>query len=105
MFGLGFPELVLILVIALVVLGPKKLPELGRTIGKALSELKKASDSFQDSVRSEIQEVQKKSDISEIKNELNKTMLSPVDLSEPRKDDSLLKKSPKKKTREAQRHV
>jgi TatA/E family protein of Tat protein translocase len=38
---LGFPELVLIFIVALIVFGPKRLPEIGRTLGKALGEFKK----------------------------------------------------------------
>lgn len=41
--SLGFPELILILVIALIIFGPGKLPSVGASIGKALSEFKKAS--------------------------------------------------------------
>ncbi len=41
MFNLGFPEMVVILVIVLVLFGPNKLPEVGRSIGKMISELKK----------------------------------------------------------------
>ena len=51
MFGLGIPELLIIFVIALIVFGPKKLPDLGRSIGRAMAEFKKASEEFQDSVR------------------------------------------------------
>ena len=41
MFGIGMPEFLLILVVALVVLGPKRLPELARSLGRGLAELKK----------------------------------------------------------------
>jgi sec-independent protein translocase protein TatB len=44
MFGIGGSELIVILVIALIVVGPKRLPELAKTIGKALGEFQKATD-------------------------------------------------------------
>lgn len=44
MFNIGFPELILILVIALVIFGPGKLPQVGEAIGKALKAFKKASN-------------------------------------------------------------
>jgi Tat protein translocase TatB subunit len=43
MFGIGTPELLVILVVALVVLGPKRLPEVARSLGKGLAELRKAT--------------------------------------------------------------
>ena len=51
MFDIGFPEVILILAIALIVFGPKKLPEIGRTLGKTLREFKRASNELMASVR------------------------------------------------------
>ena len=50
MFNIGAPELVLILVLALVIFGPKKLPEMGKAIGSGLKELKKATADIQKSL-------------------------------------------------------
>lgn len=44
MFGIGVPELILILIIGLVVFGPGRLPEIGRSVGKSINEFKRASD-------------------------------------------------------------
>ncbi len=50
MFGVGAPELIIIAVIALLVFGPSKLPEIGKTIGKGLREFKKASSDLKDQI-------------------------------------------------------
>ena len=54
MFGLGVPELLMILVVGLIVFGPKRLPEIGRTIGRALGEFKKATDDLKDTIEREV---------------------------------------------------
>ena len=46
MFGIGVPELILILVVGLVVFGPGKLPEMGRSLGKGIREFRKASNAL-----------------------------------------------------------
>jgi sec-independent protein translocase protein TatA len=55
MFGsLGMPELIVIFVIALVVFGPRKLPELGRSLGRGIAEFKKATTELQNTLEQEI---------------------------------------------------
>lgn len=51
MFGLGLSEILLIAIVAIVVIGPKKLPEVARALGKGYAEFKKALDGFKDAVK------------------------------------------------------
>jgi TatA/E family protein of Tat protein translocase len=55
MFGsIGMPELIIILVIALIIFGPRKLPELGRSLGRSIGEFKKASNELRNTLDEEI---------------------------------------------------
>ena len=57
MFGsIGMPELILIFVVALLVFGPKKLPELGKSLGRGLAEFKKASEDLKKTIEDEIEQ-------------------------------------------------
>ncbi|HBN08680.1 MAG TPA: twin-arginine translocase TatA/TatE family subunit [Cyanobacteria bacterium UBA8530] len=63
MFGLGLPELFIILVIALVVFGPKKLPELARSLGKSLGELKRGAREAEEALSKGLTEMTEKGKI------------------------------------------
>jgi sec-independent protein translocase protein TatA len=68
MFGsFGFPELMLIFVVALLVFGPRKLPEIGRTLGKALGEFRKATDDLKNTIEREVQVEEQKQLLAQIR--------------------------------------
>lgn len=57
-FGIGLPEMALILVIALLVFGPKKLPEIGRSLGKAIRGFQEASKDFENEFKREAEQLE-----------------------------------------------
>jgi sec-independent protein translocase protein TatA len=57
-FGIGLPEMALILVIALLVFGPKKLPEIGQSLGKAIRGFQEASRDFENEFKREAQQLE-----------------------------------------------
>ena len=56
--NLGMPEMIFIFLLALIIFGPKKLPEIGRQIGKALNEFKRASNEFKAQIETEINKLE-----------------------------------------------
>lgn len=57
-FGIGLPEMILIFVVALLVFGPKKLPEIGKSLGKTIKGFQEASREFQEEFKKEAQDIE-----------------------------------------------
>jgi len=70
MFGIGTTEILIILVVALIVIGPKKLPEVARTLGKALGEFKKMSSDVKRTIDLEAQQAEEAAKTKEAEKEL-----------------------------------
>jgi sec-independent protein translocase protein TatA len=66
MGSLGMQEIIVIFVIALIIFGPRKLPELGKTLGKGLAEFKKASNELKKTWEDEVQLDKEKEEVSQI---------------------------------------
>lgn len=93
MFGnIGFPELLIIFIIALLIFGPKKLPEVGRSIGKALREFRRTSDEIKNKIEEEIQA----DEFKEIKSEFN-------DLTDLRKETGTKDENQANKSKQTQK--
>ena len=109
MFGIGMPELLLILAIALIVIGPKKLPDLAKSLGRAFAEFKRATSELKDSLEidSELKDIKRTFhnmsdeikeaidvDSDEIKEAINVDV--DVNLEDQKVDDESEKKEPQK---------
>ncbi|BAY37959.1 hypothetical protein NIES2111_23010 [Nostoc sp. NIES-2111] len=57
-FGIGLPEMAVIMVVALLIFGPKKLPEIGRSVGKAIRGFQEASNEFQNEFKREADQIE-----------------------------------------------
>jgi len=81
---IGVPELIFVFILALLIFGPRKLPELGRTIGKAMTEFRRASADLRGAIEEEMREVERQA--SEAVREtrqaaaLDEALAGPVDL-------------------------
>ncbi|MDA8126898.1 MAG: Sec-independent protein translocase protein TatB [Deltaproteobacteria bacterium] len=70
MFGIGMPELLVIAVIALLVVGPKKLPDIARALGKGLSEFRKVTEDATDTIKETLKTDDLKKDMDQFKDSL-----------------------------------
>ena len=79
MFGsIGMPELIIILTIALIIFGPRKLPELGKSLGRSLNEFKKASTDLQNTLEQEIKLEEQKEQPAKVRQRDTPTDVTPA---------------------------
>ncbi len=92
MFDVGVPELILVLVVALVVFGPGKLPEIGAALGKTIREFRKATQSITDEIQS----------VTKAEDELRTELMTSLNVNEPIKsNESSQPAEPKVETAES----
>ena len=94
MFGIGMPELLLVLAVALIVIGPKKLPDLARSLGRALGEFKKATEDLKGSLGVD----EEMGDVKKAFDDMNREVRSAVDVNPLKKSPTKKKEDPEKRT-------
>lgn len=86
-FGIGTGEILIILVIALIIVGPHKLPELAKMLGKGFTEFKKAADDLKDSVNAEIHIDKERQKLIEIRPQREKSKIDETATTETNKTE------------------
>jgi len=102
MFGIGMPEMILILAIALIVLGPKKLPDLAKSLGRAMCEFKKATSEFKESIEVDTDFKDVKKTFDDVDTELRESIdvTSSLDSESASSDESITDESDEGETDE-----
>ena len=101
MFGIGFSELILIFIVALLVLGPKRLPEVAKTLGRFYRDIKSTVDEVKEVIVEEPTKPhtppveEKLSDVEELEQELDKEMKKEKKAKEPKREKISFKKGEK----------
>ncbi len=104
MFGIGMPELILILAVALIVLGPKKLPDLAKSLGRALREFKKATSELKESITVDNELTDVKKALDEVNDNIRESVDVNIDVDDKAKKASV-SSNDKKSKKELQEKV
>lgn len=100
MFGIGMPEMILILAIALIVIGPKKLPDLAKALGRAMGEFKKATREFKETIEinTDLEDVKKAFD--DMNPDFKSTLADPEEADKQAPEETDLEETPLEDTPE-----